>query len=119
MFTCMEFMWMLEYLMHMVVRFENILHFVFKVNSIKECLNILLLSDGAYALWEKVLWEWENGNILDEIGKLPTKKVAPIRKSTFNCLVGLHEFQMAMLAQGLLDHKYILVGKVGKFWKGH
>jgi hypothetical protein len=52
---------------------------------------------------------------LDEIGKLPTKKVAPIGKSTFNCLVGLHEFQMAMLAQGLLDHEYILVGKVGKF----
>jgi hypothetical protein len=52
---------------------------------------------------------------LDGIGKLPTKKVAPIGKSTFNYLVGLHEFQMAMLVQGLLDHEYILVGKVGKF----
>ncbi len=51
---------------------------------------------------------------MDEIGKLPTRKVAKIGKSTFNCLVGLHEFQMAMLAQGLFDHGYIVVGKVGE-----
>jgi len=51
---------------------------------------------------------------LDGIGKLPMRVVAPIGKSTFNCLVGPHEFQMAMFAQGLLDHEYIVVGKVGK-----
>jgi hypothetical protein len=62
---------------------------VFGVKSIKECFNILLLQDETYVLWEKMLIEWENGNILDKIGRLPIGKVAPIGKSTFNCFVSL------------------------------
>jgi hypothetical protein len=59
------------------------------VKSINECFNILLLQDEMYVLWEKMLIEWENGNILDGIGRLPMGKVAPIGKLTFNCLVSL------------------------------
>jgi hypothetical protein len=59
--------------------------------------------------------EWENGNTLDELGKLPMGMVAPMGKSTFNYLVGLRESQMAMLAQGLLNHKFILQEKLAKF----
>jgi hypothetical protein len=61
------------------------------MKSIKERLNILLLLDETYALWEKMFIEWENGNILDMIGRLPIRKVAPIGKSAFNCLVNLCE----------------------------
>jgi hypothetical protein len=67
------------------------------MKSIKECLNILLLLNETYALWEKVLFKWENANLLDKPRKLPTMKVAPIGKLAFNCLVGLCKSQMAVL----------------------
>jgi hypothetical protein len=44
-------------------------------------LNIVLLLDRMYALWEIMLHEWENGNILDQLGKLPMGMVAVIGKS--------------------------------------
>lgn len=68
----------------------------------------MLLPNETYALWEKVFLKWENGNILDGTRKLPIGKVTPIGKLAFNCLVGLREFQMATLAQGLLNYKYML-----------
>jgi hypothetical protein len=71
---------------------------MFGVKSIKECFNIMLLLDKTYALWESVLKEWENGNILDGTHQLLAKRVTPIKKSTFNCLVGLCKSQMATLA---------------------
>ncbi len=77
-------------------------------------LNILL-SNRTYELWEIMFHEWENGNILDELGKLPMGMVAPIGKSTFNYLVGLHESHMATFAQGLLNHKFMLWERSAKF----
>ncbi len=65
---------------------------MFGVKSIKECLNILLLLDETYALWEKMLIKWGNGNILDGTSRLPIGKVVPIGKSAFSCLVNLCEF---------------------------
>jgi len=76
----------------MLQDFENTLHSMFRMKSIKECFNILLLPDETYALWEKVFLKWENGNILDGIGKWPTRKVTPIGKLAFNCLVHLCKF---------------------------
>jgi hypothetical protein len=43
-------------------------------------LNIVLLLDRMYALWEIMLHEWENGNILDQPGKLPMGMVVVIGK---------------------------------------
>jgi len=57
----------------------------------------LLLPNETYALWEKVFLKWENGNILDGIRKLPLGKVTPIGKLTFNHLVCLCKFYMAVL----------------------
>jgi len=61
------------------------------MKSIKECLNILLLPNETHALWEKML-KWENGNVLDGSGRLLIRKVAPIGKLIFTCLVSLLEF---------------------------
>jgi hypothetical protein len=36
---------------------------------------------------------WENGNILDGIGKLPIGKVTPIGKLAFNYLVAFANFK--------------------------
>ncbi len=66
------------------------------MKSIKECLNILLLPDETYALWEKVFLEWENGNILHRTSKSLIGKVAPMVKLAFNCVVGQHESQMVV-----------------------
>jgi hypothetical protein len=62
------------------------------VKSIKECLNILLLPNETHALWEKMFIKWENDNVLDGSGRLLIRKVAPIGKSAFTCLVNLREF---------------------------
>jgi hypothetical protein len=62
---------------------------MFEMKSIKDCFNILLLPNEIYALSEKVLLKWENGNILDGIRKLHIRKVAPMGKLAFNCFIGL------------------------------
>jgi hypothetical protein len=38
---------------------------MFNVESTKECMNILLLLDLVFHMWETVLVEWENCTILD------------------------------------------------------
>jgi hypothetical protein len=38
------------------------------MESMKECMNILLLIDAMFQLWQNVLIEWERCNILDGFG---------------------------------------------------
>ncbi len=49
---------------------------------------------------------------------LANEKVTPIDKSTFNYFVGFHKTQLTTLAQGLLDHEYMLWEKLAKFKGG-
>jgi hypothetical protein len=46
---------------------------------------------------------------------LHTRKVTPIGKLAFNCLVGLCKSQMAMFVWGLLNQKYISRERLTKF----
>ncbi len=64
-------------------------------------MNILLFLDLVFHLWEMVLGEWENCNILDNIGDVRTCHSMSIKKSTFGCLGNLKEKQLEKLAQGL------------------
>jgi hypothetical protein len=57
---------------------------------------------------ERILLKWENGNILNEIGHLPTWRITRIGKSNFNYLIKFRESQLVALGQGLLDHEYML-----------
>jgi hypothetical protein len=57
--------------------------------------------------WKEILLLWEQGNFLDEYGKLPSRP-QPVGKSAFNCLVGLKEFYMVKLAHGSKAHKILL-----------
>jgi len=73
----------------------------------KKWFTILLLLEKTYALWEKILLKWKNGNILDETNHLPTWRITRIGKSDFNYIIKFCESQLATLGQGLLHHKYI------------
>jgi hypothetical protein len=81
---------------------------MFNVESTKECMSILLLLCPIFHMWEIVLVEWENCNILDKIGDVPTHLLTLIRKSEFGCLSNLKEKQLEKLAQGLLT-KIIII----------
>ncbi len=61
-------------------------------------MSIFLLSDPIFHLWVK----WENCNILDKTGNVPTCPQMPIGKSTFGCLLNLKEKQLEKLAWDFL-----------------
>ncbi len=77
---------------------------MFAMRSMKECMTILLLSDEIYDEWGEILLMWEQGKILDGFKKLPLKP-QPIKKSAFNCLVGLKDSRMQKLVNGLKVHE--------------
>jgi hypothetical protein len=61
------------------------------MESTKECMNILLLIDVVFHLWQNVLVEWERCNIFDEFGNVLACPPKLINKSTLGCLVNLKE----------------------------
>jgi hypothetical protein len=78
------------------------------MESIKECMSILLSSNIVFQLWESVLLRWERCNILDGSGDIPARPPKPIGKLAFGCLANLKEKQFEKLARGLLDHTITL-----------
>lgn len=72
------------------------------MESIKECTNILLLTDAMFQLWQNVFLEWERCNILDGSGDVPTRPPKLIRKFAFGCLINSKETQFEKLAKGFL-----------------
>jgi hypothetical protein len=87
--------------------FKASLTTMFVVRLAKEYMSILLLSNLIYEKWKDILLLWEQGKILDKYGKLLLKP-QPVRKSVFNCLVGLKESHMEKLAYGLKVHEILL-----------
>ncbi len=53
---------------------------MFNVESTKECMSFFLLLDPIFHLWETNLVEWENCNILDNIGDMSTCPPMLIKK---------------------------------------
>jgi hypothetical protein len=49
-------------------------------------MSILLLLDPIFHMWEMILVERENSNILDKTKDVPTHLPTPIEKSMFGCL---------------------------------
>jgi hypothetical protein len=74
---------------------------MFNVKFTKECMSILFLSDPIFHLWEMILVEWEDCNILDKTRDVPTCLPMPIEKSTFGYLSNLKEKQLEKLVRGL------------------
>ncbi len=70
-------------------------------------MTILLLLDMLYNEWKDLLLLWEHGKTLDGYNKLPTRP-QPIKKSTFNYLVGLKEIHMVKFAHGLKVFEILL-----------
>jgi hypothetical protein len=64
---------------------------VLNVESTKECMNILLLTNAIFQLWQSVFLEWERCNILDGFGDVPACPPKLIGKFAFNCLANLKE----------------------------
>jgi hypothetical protein len=54
-------------------------------------------SNPIFHMWETVLIEWENCNILDKIGDVPIHPPAPIGNLAFGCLSNLKEKQLKKL----------------------
>ncbi len=71
---------------------------MFNVESTKECMSTLLLLDSIFHLWEIILIEWENCNILDKTGGVLIHPPMLIRKSAFGCLSNLKKKQPEKLA---------------------
>jgi len=90
-----------------VQSFKASLTIVFAIQSIKECIIILLLLDMLYNEWKEILLLWGQGKILDGYGKLPSRP-QPIGKSSFNCLLGLKETYMVKFTHGLKTHEMLL-----------
>jgi hypothetical protein len=63
-------------------------------------MNILLLIDAIFQLWQSVLLEWERCKILDGFGNVLTCLPKSIGKFDFNCLANLKEKQFEKLAKG-------------------
>jgi hypothetical protein len=83
-----------------VQSFEASFTTMFVVRYMKDCMTILLLLDELYDEWGDIFLMREQGKILDGFKKLPLKP-QPIKKSTFNCLVGLKESHIQKLVNGL------------------
>jgi hypothetical protein len=75
---------------------------MFNVESTKECMSFFLLLDPIFHLWETNLVEWENCNILDNIGDMSTCPPMLIKKLTFGCLLNLKEKKLEKMVRGLL-----------------
>jgi len=88
--------------LHVAQKFEETLKPILNVESMKECMNILLLTDAIFKLWQSVLLEWEKCNILNRFGNILTCLQKPIGKSTFDYLANLKEAQFKKLVKGLL-----------------
>ncbi len=82
--------------------FEETLKLILNMKSMKECMNIVLLTNVVFQLWQSVLFEWERCNILDGSGDIPTCLPKAISKSSFDCLENLKEIQLEKLVRGLL-----------------
>jgi hypothetical protein len=81
----------LLFVLHVSKKFEETLKPVLNMESTKECMNILLLTDAMFLLCQIVFLEWERCNILDGFGDVPTHPPKPISKFAFSCLVNLKE----------------------------
>jgi hypothetical protein len=68
---------------------------------------ILLFLDMLYNEWKEILLLSKHGKTLDGYNKLPTRP-QPIKKSTFNYLVGLKEIHMVKFAHGLKTFEILL-----------
>jgi hypothetical protein len=86
--------------LHVVQKIEETLKPVLNMESTKECMNILLLIEAVFQLWQSVLLEWEKCNILNGSEDIPTCPPKLIRKSTFNYLSNLKETQLENLVKG-------------------
>jgi hypothetical protein len=75
---------------------------MFNFESTKECMNIFLLLDPIFHMWEIGFAEWDNCNILDKTRDVLTCLLAPLEKSAFGCLSNLKEKQLEKLAQGFI-----------------
>jgi hypothetical protein len=64
---------------------------MFNIESTKECVSILFLSNLVFHMWEMVLVEWENCNILDSNGEVLTLPPTPIGKLMVACLSNMKE----------------------------
>jgi hypothetical protein len=71
-------------------------------------MSIIFFLDPIFHLWEMVLVEWENFNILDKIGDVPTHLLASIRKLVFGYLPNLKEKQLKKFVQGILVKTIII-----------
>lgn len=70
---------------------------MFNIESTKEFMNILFLSNLVFHMWDIIFVEWENCNILDNNGKVLTFPPTPIGKLTFACLSNMKEKQLEKL----------------------
>jgi hypothetical protein len=70
--------------LHVVQKFEETLKYVLNMESTKECMNILLLMNVVFQLWQNVLLEWERCTILDGFGDVLACPPKLIGKSTFD-----------------------------------
>ncbi len=87
--------------LHVAQKFEKILKPMLITESTKECMNILLLINVVFQLWQNVLLEWDRCNILDGSRSVPTCLPKLIHKSAFGYLANIKETQFEKLAQGL------------------
>jgi hypothetical protein len=71
---------------------------MFNVESTKECMSILLFLDLDFHIWEIILVEWENYNILDGSGNVSIHLPTLIEKSTFAYFSNIKEKQLEKLA---------------------
>jgi hypothetical protein len=78
------------------------------MESMKECMNILLLIDAMFQLWQNVLIEWERCNILDGFGDILICPPKPIGKSAFGCLANLKQTQLKKLVKRFFVRMIIL-----------
>ncbi len=72
-----------------VQQFEETLKPMFNIKYTKECMSILVLLSPIFHMWEMVLVEWENCNILDKTRNVSTHPPMLIGKSTFSWLPNL------------------------------
>ncbi len=91
------------WLWHVLQKFEKTFKPILNVESTKECMNILLLIDAIFQLWQNIFLEWERCNILDGSGNMLACLSKLIGKHVFDCLVNLMEKQLKKLARGLLS----------------
>jgi hypothetical protein len=78
------------------------------MESMKECMNILLLIDVVFQLWQNVLLECERCNILNGSQDVTNRSPKLICKFAFGYLENLKEIQLEKLVKGFLVKTIIL-----------